>query len=225
MADRIRLGVLASGRGSNLQAIIDHIEAGTLDARVAVVLSDVPEAQALERARTHGIPALYLPPGKYRTYLEPEVERRYVEVLREHGVELLVLAGFMRILKQDLLGAFPGRIMNIHPALLPSFPGLHAQQQAFDHGVKYSGCTVHFVDAGTDSGPIIMQAAVPVLEGDNAECLAARILAEEHRIYSAAIQLFAEGRLQVEGRRVRVLPSGASGTAEDQEPEVQRWFE
>jgi len=206
MSSKIRLGVLASGRGSNLQAIIDNIEAGRLDAEIAVVISDVSDAQALERARKHGINAVYMDPGKFKTFLEPEVEKRYVACLQEHRVDLVVLAGFMRILKKDFLEAFSGRIMNIHPALLPSFPGLEAQRKALEHGVKISGCTVHFVDAGTDTGPIILQTAVPVLEDDSAETLAARILKEEHRIYSEAIQLFAQGRLKIEGRRVKILP-------------------
>jgi len=204
----INLGVLCSGRGSNLEAILQSCEQGRIAARVAVVISDNPEAYALERARRHGVPAVYIPPGKFRTKLEPEIEAQYVATLKVHKVDLVCLAGFMRIIKSTLIQAFPQRIINIHPALLPAFPGLHAQKQALDYGVKIAGCTVHFVDEGVDSGPIILQAAVPVLEDDDEETLAARILEQEHRIYSEAIQLFAEGRLRIEGRRVRILPKG-----------------
>jgi len=200
------LGVLASGRGSNFEAIAKNCAEGKIDARIAILLSDNPNAKALERAKVYGIEARYVDPGPYKTKLSPEAEEEYVRILKEHGVELVCLAGFMRILKSHFLRSFPYRIMNIHPALLPSFPGLHAQKQAFDYGVKVSGCTVHFVDEGIDTGPIIIQRAVPVLEDDTAETLAARILAEEHKIYSEAIQLFAEGRLKIEGRKVRVLP-------------------
>ncbi|RKX71661.1 phosphoribosylglycinamide formyltransferase [candidate division WOR-3 bacterium] len=200
------LGVLASGRGSNFEAIAKNCAEGKIDARIAILLSDNPNAKALERAKVYGIEARYVDPGPYKTKLSPEAEEEYVRILKEHGVELVCLAGFMRILKSHFLRSFPYRIMNIHPALLPAFPGLHAQKQAFDYGVKVSGCTVHFVDEGIDTGPIIIQRAVPVLEDDTAETLAARILAEEHKIYSEAIQLFAEGRLKIEGRKVRVLP-------------------
>ncbi|KPJ53909.1 phosphoribosylglycinamide formyltransferase [candidate division TA06 bacterium DG_24] len=199
---RLPVGVLASGRGSNLQALIDHIEAGRLDAEIRVVVSDVKDAQALERARRHGIDACYIDPGPRRTILTAEAEERYVQCMRDHGVELIALAGFMRILKERFLAAHAGRILNIHPALLPSFPGLQAQRQAFEYGVKVSGCTVHFVDAGIDTGPIIIQASVPVRDDDTVASLSERILEEEHRIYAEAIQLFAEGRLRVEGRRV-----------------------
>ena len=203
---KLKVGVLASGRGTNLQSLIDAAERGDLDAEIAVVISDNEEALALERARKHGIPAVHIPPGEFRTKLEPEVEQQYVQCLREHGVELVCLAGYMRIVHEDLLNAFPNRILNIHPALLPSFPGLHAQQQALDYGVKWSGCTVHFVTADFDEGPIIVQAAVPVEERDTEETLTARILEQEHRIYPLAVQVFAEGRLVIEGRRVKVLP-------------------
>jgi phosphoribosylglycinamide formyltransferase-1 len=202
----IALGVLVSGRGSNLQAIIDSIERGELDAQVAVVLSDVKDAHALERAKKHGIKALYLDPGKYRTKLEPEREKQYVQCLKEHNVELVCLAGFMRILHEHLLNAFRNRIINIHPALLPSFPGLNAQKQAVEYGVKYSGCTVHFVNEGIDAGPIIIQSVVAVMDDDTPESLAARILKEEHRIYPEAIRLIAEKRLRFEGRVVHRNP-------------------
>lgn len=200
----LKIGVLASGSGSNLQSIIDNIEAGKLQAEVACVISNNAAAFALERARKHGIPALHI---DHRIFTGREAyDAALVETLAEHGVELVVLAGFMRIITPVLLHAYPGAIMNIHPALLPAFPGLHAQRQALDYGVKVAGCTVHFVDAGTDTGPIIVQAAVPVLEGDTEETLSARIVAEEHRIYPEAIGLFAEGRLKVNGRKVSISP-------------------
>lgn len=207
---KIKLGVLASGRGTNLQSLIDAAERGDIDAEIAVVISDNEDAFALERARKHGLAAVYIAPGKFRTKLEPEIEQQYVRCLREHGVDLVCMAGFMRVIHDDLLSAFPNRILNIHPALLPSFPGLHAQQQALDHGVKWSGCTVHFATSHFDQGPIIVQAAVPVEEDDTEDTLAARILEQEHRIYPLAVQLFAEGRLELEGRRVKVLPPHGS---------------
>jgi phosphoribosylglycinamide formyltransferase-1 len=203
---KLRVGVLASGRGSNLQAILDRSLAGEIDVEVAVVISDVADAEALERARRAGVPAIHIPPGRFKTKLEPEIEARYVEALRDHGVEVIALAGFMRILHDEFLNRFAGRIVNVHPALLPSFPGLSAQCQAFEYGVKWSGATVHFVDAGVDTGPIILQAVVPVEDDDTPETLAARILKEEHRIYPAALQLLAEGRVRIEGRRVLVEP-------------------
>jgi phosphoribosylglycinamide formyltransferase-1 len=196
----LRIGVLASGRGTNLQAIIDAIEAGRLDARIAVVVSDKADAPALDRARKHGAKALFVNPRDFSD--RESFDRGVAAVLAEHKVELVCLAGFMRILTPAFLAAFPDRVMNIHPALLPSFPGLHAQRRALEHGVKVSGATVHFVDEGVDSGPIILQVAVPVRDDDTEESLSERILAEEHKIYPKAIQLFAEGRLQIEGRRV-----------------------
>ncbi len=198
----IHIGVLVSGSGSNLQALIDGCESGRVPARVACVISNRADAFGLERARRHGIPALHL---DHRNFADREAyDAAVVEILREHGVNLVALAGFMRIVTPVLLAAFPGAVMNIHPALLPAFPGLHAQRQALDYGVKFSGCTVHFVDAGTDTGPIIIQGVVPVMEGDSEESLGARIQVEEHRIYPEAIRLFAEGRLRIEGRRVVV---------------------
>jgi len=205
---RLQVGVLASGRGSNLQALIDSSAAGKIDVDVAVVISDVAGAQALERAGSAGIPAVHVPPGRFRTKLTPEAEQRYIDVLDEHGVEVVVLAGFMRILHDDFLNRYSGRVVNVHPALLPSFPGLHGQKQALDYGVKWSGATVHFVDAGVDTGPIILQAAVPVLDGDTEETLSARILEQEHRIYPEALQLLAEGRLRLDGRVVTVPRGG-----------------
>ena len=203
---KLRVGVLASGRGSNLQAIIDAIEAGTLTARIAVVVSNKQDAHALERARRHGMPGVFLDPAPYKARADGReaYDRAVLEVLQKHDVELVALAGYMKIVTRVLIAAYPNRIMNIHPSLLPSFPGLKAQQQALDWGMKVSGCTVHFVTEVVDTGPIIRQAAVPVKENDTAETLEARILAEEHRIYPEAIQLFADGRLSVEGRRVRI---------------------
>jgi len=212
-ARTLPLGVLASGRGSNLQAILDEIASGRLAAIVKVVVSDVADAFALDRARRSGVPAVFVDPrspGGKAAY-----EKRVAAVLREHGVDLVVLAGYMRICGSELLAAFPGRILNIHPSLLPAFPGLHVQRQALENGARFSGCTVHFVDAGVDTGPIIAQAVVPVLDADTEDTLAARILRQEHRVYPHAIRLFAEGRLRVEGRRVLVdAPApGADGVA------------
>jgi phosphoribosylglycinamide formyltransferase-1 len=199
---KLRLGVLGSGSGTNCQALLDACAQPGFPAEIVVIVSDVENAKILDRARRVGIEALHLAPGKFRTKLEPEVEQRYVAALRERNVELVCLAGFMRVLKNDFLQAFPGRVINIHPALLPAFPGLQSWKQALDYGAKVAGCTVHFVDAGVDSGPIIVQAAVPVLDGDTAETLHARIQVEEHRIYPEAVRLIAEGRFAIEGRRV-----------------------
>lgn len=199
-ARRLRIGVLASGRGSNLQAIIDAIEAGRLDCELAVVISDKADARALERARKHGAEAVFVNPRDYPD--RESFDRAVLARLAEHRVELVCLAGFMRVLTPAFVAAYRSRVMNIHPALLPSFPGLHAQRQALEHGVKVSGVTVHFVDEGVDTGPIILQAAVPVLEDDTEETLSARILEQEHKIYPRAIQLFAEGCLELRGRRV-----------------------
>jgi phosphoribosylglycinamide formyltransferase-1 len=196
------IAVLASGRGTNLQAIIGNIENNTLKANLACVISDNEDAQALERARQHNIKAIYLDPGPKKTWLIPEVEEKYVQTLKDHGTDLVCLAGFMRIIKKPLLDAYKGRILNIHPALLPSFPGLDVQKKAIDWGVKYSGCTVHFVDDTVDGGPIITQAAVPVLDDDTPEKLAARILEQEWRIYTEAINLVLSGKYKIEGRRV-----------------------
>ncbi|MBI4611597.1 MAG: phosphoribosylglycinamide formyltransferase [Candidatus Rokubacteria bacterium] len=203
-SEPLRIAVLASGRGSNLQAIIDAIEARRLEASLAVVISDRPDAQALERARRHGVKAVFVDPKGYPD--RQAFERALIAMLDEHQVELVCLAGFMRVLTPTFVTAYRHRIMNIHPALLPAFPGLHAQRQALEHGVKVAGATVHFVDEGVDTGPIILQAAVPVEEDDTVETLSARILEQEHRIYPRAIQLFAEGRLEVRGRRVVIRP-------------------
>jgi phosphoribosylglycinamide formyltransferase-1 len=204
MGSGLKIGVLVSGNGSNLQSIIDCIEAGTLPARIACVISNNAGAYALERARRHGIPTLYL---DHRLFSgRSAYDAALLEALREHGVELVVLAGFMRIITPVLIDAFPNAIMNIHPALLPSFPGLHAQKQALDYGVKVSGCTVHFVDAGTDTGPVIIQSAVPVFDTDTEETLSSRIQVEEHRSYPEAIRLYASNRLTIEGRKVIIAP-------------------
>jgi phosphoribosylglycinamide formyltransferase-1 len=202
MAGLLKLGVLISGNGSNLQSIIDHIEQGSLNAEIRIVISNNPDAFGLVRAKKHGIPSAVLKNTDFKS--KDDFDTELISTLKNHGVDLVVLAGFMRIISPVLLKAFPARIMNIHPALLPSFPGLNGQKQALDYGVKYSGCTVHFVDEGVDTGPIIIQAVVPVLDNDTEETLADRILKEEHKIYPQAIQLFAEGRLEVKGRKVRI---------------------
>jgi phosphoribosylglycinamide formyltransferase-1 len=196
------IAVLASGRGTNLQAIIDNIENGNIKANLSCVISDNKDAVVLERARKHGIEAIYIDPGPKKTWLIPEVEQKYVQALQDHNIDLVCLAGFMRILKKPLLTAFAGRIVNIHPALLPSFPGLDVQRKALEYGVKFSGCTVHFVDDTVDGGPIITQAAVPVLDDDTPEILAARILKEEHRIYTEAINIVLSGKYKIDGRRI-----------------------
>ena len=209
---KIRIAILVSGRGSNLQAIIDNIEKGLLSSEIAVVISDQADAYALERARKHGLPAVPMSAKGYKDRRE-EYDALLVKKMRERNVDLVCLAGFMRIITPALLRAFPSRIMNIHPSLLPAFPGLHVQKKALEHGVKFSGCTVHLVDEGMDTGPIIIQAVVPILDGDTEDSLSERILKQEHRIYSRAIQLFAEGRLKVEGRRVLVSDGGNAGDA------------
>ena len=196
----VNLGVLVSGSGSNLQAIIDNIEAGRLDARIKIMISNVPDVFALERAKKHNIPSLVISHKGYKR--REDFDQKIVEALQAHGVELVVLAGYMRVVTSVILRAFPMRVMNIHPALLPSFPGTHVWQAEVDYGVKFAGCTVHFVDEGTDTGPIIIQAVVPVYDDDTAETLNARILKQEHKIFSQAIQLYAEGRLKIQGRRV-----------------------
>jgi phosphoribosylglycinamide formyltransferase-1 len=203
---RIRVGVLASGRGSNLEALMSSSREGRLDADIVIVISDREKAAALEKARSAGIEARHVDPGPKRAHLGREAESEIIELLEKRQVDLIALAGFMRILGAGMVQHFKGRIMNIHPSLLPSFPGLHVQRKALEYGVKVSGCTVHFVDEGVDTGPIIIQAAVPILEGDDEEALSQRILKEEHRIYPEAVQLFAEGRLVIEGRVVHVLP-------------------
>lgn len=200
MAPPLTLGILLSGSGTNLQALIDAIDAGRLRARIAVVVSNEPQAQGLVRAAQHGIPTVVVPHRDFPS--RAAFDARLVEVLRAHAVELVVLAGFMRLVSRVLLEAFPSAVLNIHPALLPAFPGLHAERQALAHGARITGVTVHFVDEHTDHGPIILQVAVPVLPDDDEDALHRRIQVQEHRAYAAAIQLIAEGRVRVEGRRV-----------------------
>lgn len=205
---RTPIGVLASGRGSNLLALLESTREPDFPARVAVVLSDVVTAPALEHARAAGVPAVLVDPGPRRARVSPEAEDRMVRELRDRGAAWVALAGFMRILSPRFLDAFPMRVVNIHPSLLPSFPGLEAQRQAFDHGVRVSGCTTHLVDSGVDSGPILLQSAVPVLDEDDAETLAARVLAEEHALYSRTIRLLCTHDLSIVGRRCLFRPKG-----------------
>jgi phosphoribosylglycinamide formyltransferase-1 len=196
-----RLGILISGRGSNFEAIADRVASGALDAEIAVVISNRADAKGLETARASGLNAVCLPSKG----LDREVyDRSLIAELQRNGVELVCLAGFMRLLSSAFVRAFEGRILNIHPSLLPAFPGLDAQHQALAHGVKVAGCTVHFVDEELDAGPIVLQATVPVLDEDSVDTLSARILKEEHRIYSEAIGIVLSGRYRVEGRRVLV---------------------
>ena len=213
--DALRIAVLASGRGSNLQAVIDAIEAGTVQAKIVAVISNKKDAPALERAHRQGLSTLFVDPKPYAN--RPDSREAYdlalLDVLRRHNVELVLLAGYMKIVTTVLVEAFTNRMMNIHPSLLPSFPGLDVQKKAIEWGCKLSGCTVHFVTEGVDEGPIILQAAVPILDDDTSDTLAARILDQEHKIYPRAVQLFAEGRLRVEGRRVIIedgKPEGES---------------
>lgn len=214
-ADALRVAVLASGRGSNLQAVIDAIEAGTVQAKIVTVISNKQEALALERARRHGLSSLFVDPKPHagRPDSREAYDRELLGVLRQHDVELVLLAGYMKIVTMVLVEAFANRMMNIHPALLPSFPGLDVQKKAIEWGCKLAGCTVHFVTEGVDEGPIILQAAVPILDEDTPDTLAARILQQEHRIYPRAVQLFAEGRLRVEGRRVFIEAGKPEGEA------------
>jgi phosphoribosylglycinamide formyltransferase 1 len=202
MLKKVGIGVLVSGSGSNLQSIIDHIEAGTLDAEIKVVLSNNSDAYALERCRKHRISSIVIDHRRFDC--RENYDRRVIAILESSGVELVVMAGFMRILSPEFFRAFPQRIINIHPALLPAFPGVHVQQQAVEYGVKFAGCTVHFADEGVDTGPIIIQSVVPVYEDDTADTLSTRILKEEHRIYPQAIQYYAEGKLVIEGRKVLI---------------------
>ncbi len=198
-----RLGILLSGRGSNFEAIAENVRKGVLDAEIAVVISDVAKARGLEVARQRNLNARFADPhGKSRE----DYDREVVAILKENLADLVCLAGYMRILSPYFIHEFPLRILNIHPALLPAFKGLNAQKQALDYGVRVSGCSVHFVDEGVDSGPVILQAVVPVEDGDTVDSLSMRILAEEHRIYSQAIDLILRDRVTVEGRRVHVHP-------------------
>jgi phosphoribosylglycinamide formyltransferase-1 len=198
---KIRLGVLGSGKGSNMVAIADACTAGTVAAEIALVISDVPDAGILTRATERSLKSQYLAPGKFRTKLDEDAERAYIAALQGTQVDLVVLAGFMRILKGDFLKAFPQRVINIHPSLLPSFPGLEAWKQALDYGVKFTGCTVHFVDQGVDTGAIIAQQTVPVLDHDTAATLHERIQQAERVTYPAAVDVLARGQVTVQGRR------------------------
>ena len=202
MADLLKLGILISGNGSNLQSIIDNIEKGSLKAIIKIVISNNPDAYGITRAKKHGIPVVVFKNGDFKS--KEDFDSKLIALLKDNDVDLVILAGFMRILTPTLLKAFPHKIMKIHPALLPSFPGIHGQKQALEYGVKLSGCTVHFVDEGVDTGPIIIQSAVKVFDDDTEETLAARILKEEHWIYPQAIQFFAEGKIEIKGRKVRI---------------------
>ncbi len=201
----LSIAVLGSGKGSNFQSILDAIEAGTLNARIACVLSDVPDAYILERARAYGLPAEYVDPAPFKTKLDGAAEQRALEILRERGANFVVLAGFMRMLKSRLLKAYAERIINIHPALLPAFPGLASWNQALEYGAKVAGCTVHFVDEGMDTGPIILQRAVPILDHDTPESLHARIQEQEHLAYPQVLRWISEGKLSIQGRRVLLV--------------------
>lgn len=200
-AKPFRLGILGSGKGSNMVAIADACAAGQVPAEIAVVLSDVADAGILERARERGLVAEFVPPGKFRTKLDESAERSFIERLTKAEVDLVVLAGFMRILKGDFLRAFADRVINIHPSLLPAFPGLEAWKQALDYGVKVTGCTVHFVDQGIDSGAIIGQETVPVLPDDTAATLHDRIQLAERRLYPRAVAAIAQGMVKIKGRQ------------------------
>jgi phosphoribosylglycinamide formyltransferase-1 len=202
VTNTFRLGVLGSGKGSNFAAIADAVAAGKIPAEISLVASDVETAGILNLARERKLSAQFIPPGKFRTKLDEDAERAFVAALQAAKVNLVVLAGFMRVLKGDFLRAFEGRIVNIHPSLLPSFPGLEAWKQALDHGVKVTGCTVHFVDAGVDAGPIIGQETVAILDNDTAETLHQRIHAAEHRLYPECVGAVARGEISVSGRRV-----------------------
>ena len=202
MSEKTRVGILISGRGSNMVSLIEGMLDGSIHGEPALVFSNVPDAPGLARAAELGAPTAALSHKGIKP--RKEHERRVIEILREHGVELICLAGYMRLLSPLMVGEYRNRIINIHPALLPAFPGLHAQRQALEHGAKLSGCTVHFVDEECDHGPIILQAAVPVHDDDDEDALSARILEEEHRLYREAVALYCAGRLKIEGRRVLV---------------------
>ena len=213
--DHLRVAVLVSGRGSNLQAIIDAIESRVLQAEIVAVISNKKEAVALERARKHGLPDVFVDPKPFvgRPDSREAYDRALLEVLEKRQVELVLLAGYMKIVTPVLVNAYANRMMNIHPSLLPAFPGLEVQRKAIDWGCKLAGCTVHFVTEGVDEGPIILQAAVPILDSDTAETLAARILEQEHKIFPRAVQLYAEGRVKVDGRRVLIADGKPLGQA------------
>ena len=211
----LRVAVLASGRGSNLQAIIDGIEANLVQATIVAVVSNKKDAVALERARKHGLKDLFVDPKPFAGQPDSReaYDRALLAILQQHDVELVLLAGYMKIVTAVLVNAYANRMMNIHPSLLPSFPGLDVQKKAIEWGCKLAGCTMHFVTEGVDEGPIILQAAVPILDDDSPETLAARILVQEHKLYPRAVQLFAEGRLHVDGRRVLIEQGKPVGEA------------
>ena len=203
----MKIGILGSGKGSNFEAILQATREGRLKAQIVVVISDCHDAPILEKAKKNGIPIFHLASGKYRTFLESSIEEEYVRCLKEHGADWIVLAGFMRVLKGVFFKAYRGRILNIHPSLLPSFRGLEAWGQAIEYGVKVAGCTVHFVNEDIDTGPIILQEAVPVYDEDSKESLHRRIQEVEHRLYPKALQLIVENRVEVRGRRVFIKNS------------------
>jgi phosphoribosylglycinamide formyltransferase-1 len=207
MSEKTRIGILISGRGSNMVSLLEAMREGTIHGEPAVVFSNKPDAPGLARAAEFGVPTEALSHKGFKP--RQEHEKKVIEILRRHEVELVCLAGYMRLLSPLLVGEYRGRIFNIHPALLPSFPGLHSQQQALDYGVKISGCTVHVVDEECDHGPIVVQAAVPVLDDDTDDSLSARILEQEHRIYCEAVRLYCEGRLSIDGRRVRIAEAAS----------------
>ena len=206
MSKKARLGVLGSGKGSNMVALSKACKAGRLDAEIALVVSDVEGAGILDRAASFGLANQFIAPGPFKTKLDETSEQAYIEAFQQAEVDWIVLAGFMRILKGQFLKAFPNRVINIHPSLLPSFPGLEAWKQALDYGVKFTGCTVHFVDQGIDTGSIILQETVPVMDDDTPQTLHARIQEAEHRLYPAAMELAVGGHLSVQGRHCRRLP-------------------
>jgi len=198
----LKLAIFGSGSGTNAQAIIDAVEAGTLEAEIKCILSDVKDSTILERARKRNIPAIHFDCTPFKTKLDGEAEQRVLQTLEEHGVDFVALAGFMRIVKDGLLNAFAGRIVNIHPSLLPSFPGLDGGKQAFDYGVKFTGCTVHFVDAGVDTGAVINQKCIAIEDSDTLESMMQKLHAQEHIAYPEALQWIAEGRIKQDGRRI-----------------------
>ncbi len=206
MSKPLRLGILGSGKGSNMVAITDAISAGDVPAQIVAVISDVESSGILEHARSRGLPAQFIAPGKFRTKLDDDAERSYIDALKTAEVDLVVLAGFMRILKGEFLRVFDQRVINLHPSLLPAFPGLAAWRQAFDYGVKVAGCTVHYVDQGVDTGAIIAQTAVPVVDGDTAATLHERIQLAERSLYPRVVAALARGQVKVSGRSTSGLP-------------------
>ena len=203
--DELRIGVLGSGSGTNCEAILEACARGQIRGRVVIVLSDVDGAPILDRARRRNIPAQTIGPSRFKTKLEPELEQQMVDALQKAGVQLVALAGYMRVVKAPLLQAFEGRILNVHPSLLPAFPGLRAWEQALAYGVRVTGCTVHFVNEGVDAGPVVLQQPVPVFANDTSDSLHKRIQLAEHTLFPEAIRLFGEGKLRLQGRQVKIL--------------------